>query len=103
MIETSARLLALLSLLQVRREWTGSELAERLEVGPRTNSRDVDKLRIAGVSGARVPGVAGGYRLGSRRRVASVLLETLRRWRRGGLPTAPQARSPGSRRPRSGR
>jgi predicted DNA-binding transcriptional regulator YafY len=36
MIETSARLLALLSLLQVRREWTGLELADRLEVGVRT-------------------------------------------------------------------
>ena len=28
MIQTSARLLALLSLLQVRREWTGQELAD---------------------------------------------------------------------------
>ena len=29
MVQTSARLLALLSLLQVRREWTGQELADR--------------------------------------------------------------------------
>ncbi len=48
MIETSARLLALLSLLQVRREWTGSELADRLDVGIRTIRRDVDKLRALG-------------------------------------------------------
>ena len=48
MVQTSARLLALLSLLQVRREWTGQELADRLEVGPRTIRRDVDKLRSLG-------------------------------------------------------
>ena len=30
MLETSARLLRLLSLLQTPREWTGSELADRL-------------------------------------------------------------------------
>jgi predicted DNA-binding transcriptional regulator YafY len=48
MVQTSARLLALLSLLQLRREWTGRELAERLEVGPRTIRRDVDKLRSLG-------------------------------------------------------
>ena len=32
MLETSARLLRLLSLLQTAREWTGAELAERLAV-----------------------------------------------------------------------
>ena len=48
MIETSARLLALLALLQMRREWTGEELADRLEVGPRTIRRDIDKLRRLG-------------------------------------------------------
>ena len=31
MLETSTRLLELLSLLQVRREWTGPDLADRLE------------------------------------------------------------------------
>ncbi|MGH2860963.1 MAG: helix-turn-helix transcriptional regulator, partial [Solirubrobacteraceae bacterium] len=65
MIETSARLLALLSLLQVRREWTGQELADRLEVGPRTIRRDVDKLRSLGYPVQAAPGVAGGYRLGA--------------------------------------
>ena len=48
MVQTSARLLALLSLLQIRREWTGQELADRLEVGPRTIRRDVEKLRSLG-------------------------------------------------------
>src|SRR6202012_479048 len=62
MVQTSARLLALLSLLQVRREWTGQELADRLEVGPRTIRRDVDKLRSLGYPIEAAPGVAGGYR-----------------------------------------
>ncbi|MSX08906.1 MAG: HTH domain-containing protein, partial [Actinobacteria bacterium] len=44
MKETSARLLRLLSLLQTRRDWAGAELAERLDVTPRTLRRDVDKL-----------------------------------------------------------
>ncbi len=48
MLETSARLLRLLSLLQVRRDWTGSDLAERLGVDVRTVRRDVDKLRSLG-------------------------------------------------------
>jgi hypothetical protein len=33
-LETSARLLGLLSLLQSRRDWTGAELADRLELVP---------------------------------------------------------------------
>src|ERR1700749_350404 len=60
MVQTSARLLALLSLLQVRREWTGQELANRLEVTPRTIRRDVDKLRSLGYPVEAAPGVAGG-------------------------------------------
>ena len=63
MVQTSARLLALLSLLQMRREWTGQELADRLEVGSRTIRRDVDKLRSLGYPVEAAPGVAGGYRL----------------------------------------
>src|ERR1700749_2593096 len=65
MVQTSARSLALLSLLQVRREWTGQGLAERLEVAPRTIRRDVDKLRSLGYPVEAAPGVAGGYRLGA--------------------------------------
>ena len=48
MLATSARLLRLLSVLQARRFWTGQELAERLEVEPRTLRRDVDRLRSLG-------------------------------------------------------
>ncbi len=75
MIETSARLLALLSLLQMRREWTGQELANRLEVGPRTIRRDVDKLRSLGYPVQAAPGVAGGYRLGAGAELPPLLLD----------------------------
>ncbi|MCD4523540.1 YafY family protein [Nocardioides sp. cx-173] len=59
----SARLLALLSLLQVRRDWPGQVLAERLEVSPRTVRRDVDSLRELGYRVRTVKGPDGGYRL----------------------------------------
>jgi predicted DNA-binding transcriptional regulator YafY len=75
MVQTSARLLALLSLLQVRREWTGRELADRLEVGPRTIRRDVDKLRSLGYPVEAAPGVAGGYRLGAGAELPPLLLD----------------------------
>jgi predicted DNA-binding transcriptional regulator YafY len=45
---TSARLLRLLSLLQTPRDWTGSELADRLEVSRRTIRNDIDRLRDLG-------------------------------------------------------
>jgi predicted DNA-binding transcriptional regulator YafY len=75
MVQTSARLLALLSLLQLRREWTGYELADRLEVGPRTIRRDVEKLRSLGYPIEAAPGVAGGYRLGAGGELPPLLLD----------------------------
>jgi predicted DNA-binding transcriptional regulator YafY len=74
MIETSARLLSLLSLLQSRRSWTGPELAERLEVKPRTVRRDVDRLRRLGYPVHAAPGAAGGYRLGAGAALPPLLL-----------------------------
>src|SRR5436305_621887 len=74
-VQTSARLLALLSLLQVRREWTGQELAERLDVGARTIRRDIDKLRSLGYPIEAAPGVAGGYRLGAGGELPPLLLD----------------------------
>jgi predicted DNA-binding transcriptional regulator YafY len=75
MVQTSARLLALLSLLQMRREWTGQELADRLEVGPRTIRRDVEKLRSLGYPVEASPGVAGGYRLSAGGELPPLLLD----------------------------
>lgn len=71
----STRLLALISLLQLRRDWTGEELAERLAVGPRTIRRDIDKLRALGYPVLAARGVAGGYRLGSGGRLPPLLLD----------------------------
>jgi predicted DNA-binding transcriptional regulator YafY len=61
--DSTARALALLALLQTRRQWSGRELAARLAVSERTVRRDVDRLRELGYSVDAVPGVAGGYRL----------------------------------------
>ncbi|TDC50164.1 YafY family transcriptional regulator [Jiangella ureilytica] len=65
MLETSVRLLRLLSLLQVRREWSGAELATRLEVTTRTVRNDIERLRIMGYEVESATGPAGGYRLGA--------------------------------------
>ena len=45
---TTERVLALLGLLQQRQVWTGTELAHRLGVTPRTVRRDVERLRNLG-------------------------------------------------------
>ncbi|MFC5889391.1 YafY family protein [Kitasatospora sp. CM 4170] len=63
MTDTPARLLSLLSLLQTPREWPGSELAERLDVSPRTIRRDIDRLRALGYPVEATMGAVGGYRL----------------------------------------
>ncbi|MEI8411344.1 MULTISPECIES: helix-turn-helix transcriptional regulator [unclassified Kribbella] len=74
MLETSARLLKLLSLLQLPREWSGAALASELGVGVRTVRRDVDKLRNLGYPVDAVPGVAG-YRLGAGTALPPLLLD----------------------------
>lgn len=75
MLETSARLLRLLSLFQARRDWTGAELAERLEVSTRTVRNDVERLRELGYPVEARPGVAGGYRLGPGAALPPLLLD----------------------------
>jgi predicted DNA-binding transcriptional regulator YafY len=63
MTDTPARLLRLLSLLQVPRAWSGSTLADRLEVSRRTIRRDIDRLRDLGYPVQATLGPDGGYRL----------------------------------------
>ena len=75
MLQSSARLLHLLSLLQSRRFWTGAELAERLEVTPRTLRRDVERLRSLGYPVDATPGVAGGYQLAAGARLPPLQLQ----------------------------
>ncbi|RSN43907.1 transcriptional regulator [Amycolatopsis sp. WAC 04197] len=75
MTDTPARLLSLLSLLQTPREWPGSELAERLEVSPRTIRRDIDRLRELGYPVEASRGSEGGYRLGAGTAMPPLLLD----------------------------
>jgi predicted DNA-binding transcriptional regulator YafY len=75
MVQTSARLLKLLSLLQTRRDWSGTQLAERLGVTVRTVRRDVDRLRDLGYPVVAQPGVAGGYRLAAGTAMPPLLLD----------------------------
>ncbi|MBY8878560.1 helix-turn-helix transcriptional regulator [Actinacidiphila acidipaludis] len=75
MLDTSARLLRLLSLLQSRRDWSGPDLAERLDVTPRTIRRDMERLRGLGYPVHASPGTAGGYRLGAGAALPPLLLD----------------------------
>lgn len=75
MVDTSARLLRLLTVLQARRFWCGAELAERLEVTPRTLRRDIERLRSLGYAVTASVGVGGGYRLDGGRALPPLLLE----------------------------
>jgi biotin operon repressor BirA-like protein len=72
---TSSRLLKLLSLLQARREWSGAELARRLEVSRRTVRRDVERLRELGYPVESLSGPAGGYRLRAGTAMPPLLLD----------------------------
>lgn len=75
MLETSARLLRLLSLFQSRRDWTGTELAKRLGISGRTVRKDVERLRQLGYPVDSTIGAAGGYRLGTGAAIPPLLLD----------------------------
>jgi predicted DNA-binding transcriptional regulator YafY len=75
MLETSARLLRLLSLLQNKSDWTGTELAERLEVSGRTVRADIERLRVLGYPIEGLRGSTGGYRLGAGAAMPPLLLD----------------------------
>lgn len=74
MLETSARLMKLLSLLQTHRHLSGAELAERLGVTVRTVRRDIDRLRQLGYPVDAVQGTAG-YQLGAGAVLPPLLLD----------------------------
>jgi len=74
-LDTSARLLRLLALLQTHRACSGPELAQRLEVTPRTVRRDVDRLRSLGYPVDAALGKTGGYRLGRGSTMPPLLLD----------------------------
>ncbi len=73
--ETSARLLALLGLLQSRTVWTGGELAARLDVSARTVRNDIDRLRRLDYPVDAVRGRDGHYRLGVGAKLPPLLLD----------------------------
>jgi len=75
MLTSSTRLLRLLSLLQTRSHWIGPELAERLEVHPRTLRRDIDRLRQLGYPVQASSGVAGGYAFRAGQALPPLLLD----------------------------
>ncbi|MBW0111779.1 WYL domain-containing protein [Pseudonocardia sp. KRD-182] len=75
MADSAARLLALLSLLQLRPDWTGTELADRLGVTSRTVRHDVGRLRELGYPVDATRGAAGGYRLGAGGKLPPLLLD----------------------------
>ena len=75
MLTSSTRLLRLLALLQTRNHWMGPELAERLEVHPRTLRRDIDRLRQLGYPVHASSGVAGGYAFRAGQSLPPLLLD----------------------------
>jgi predicted DNA-binding transcriptional regulator YafY len=74
-LQTSARLLRLLSLFQVQRYWSGGDLSKRLDVTARTLRRDVDRLRSLGYPVHSTSGTAGGYQLGAGANLPPLLLD----------------------------
>ncbi len=75
MRDPAVRLLSLLSLLQSRPDWTGSELAGRLGVSTRTVRNDISRLRELGYPVDAVQGPAGHYRLGTGASLPPLLLD----------------------------
>jgi predicted DNA-binding transcriptional regulator YafY len=75
MLSTSARLLRLIALLQSRRHWPGSALAQRLDIDVRSLRRDIGRLRELGYPVRASAGVGGGYALGAGAELPPMLLD----------------------------
>ncbi|WP_425484049.1 helix-turn-helix transcriptional regulator [Isoptericola halotolerans] len=65
----------MLGLLQSRADWSGAELAARLDVTDRTVRHDVARLRELGYPVDAVRGPGGRYRLGAGARLPPLLLD----------------------------
>ena len=63
MLAPTSRLLELLELLQARPLTTGREIADQLEIDPRTVRRYVAALQELGIPVEGQRGVGGGYRM----------------------------------------
>ena len=77
---TTTRLLGLLSLLQTRRDWPGSLLAQRLGVSHRTVRRDIEQLATEGLvdrvrGGATTPRLPDRAELGFPNQARRLLAE----------------------------
>jgi predicted DNA-binding transcriptional regulator YafY len=75
MADVTARMLALLSILQTGRSFSSDELTRRLSVSPRTLRRDVDRLRGYGYPVETQPGPGGYYRLAAGRTMPPLVLD----------------------------
>ena len=75
MLETSARLLALLGLLQARDGGPAPSWPTRLAVTGRTVRNDIDRLRELGYPVDATAGRAGSYRLGVGAKLPPLLLD----------------------------
>lgn len=74
MWDTPGRLLRLLA--QGRRDWNAEQLAEELEVTPRTVRRDIGRLRELGYPVTTVLGAGGGYQLEAGARLPPLMFDT---------------------------
>lgn len=74
-VESAARLLRLLSLLQTRPGWTSHQLAEKMAVTTRTIRRDVTRLRDLGYPVDAESGPNGGYTIRAGASLPPLLLD----------------------------
>lgn len=73
MYSPTTRLLSVLELLQSRKQMSGSEIARRLEVDPRTVRRYIVMLQDMGIPVETERGPYGNYQLGRGRRIPPLL------------------------------